>query len=72
MNNSSDNFITYTSRLYSFEADDEIVDLLEKCLIGLENFPYHYNDKTYHDLAEKLRGSQLYKKNLTTLTKIFK
>lgn len=44
---------------YSFAPDESIVGWPEEIVPGLENFPYHYNQETYNNLAEQIKSAGL-------------
>jgi len=45
---------------YQLTADDSIVDWPETKIPGLENYPYHYNQRTYQVLAEQVRATGIF------------
>jgi hypothetical protein len=47
---------------YSLAVDNSIVDWPLVKIPGLEDFPYHYNQRTYQTLAEKVRATGVFEK----------
>jgi hypothetical protein len=45
---------------YSLTLDDSVVDWPETKIPGLENFPYHYNQRTYQVFAEQVRATGVF------------
>ena len=45
---------------YSISVDEKIIDWPEEKLPGIENFPYHFNNRTYQDFAEQIQSIDIF------------